>query len=144
MITGTEVSLGMKLLKELSALAKRWKDSEINDKIAELQGVLIDLASHCGELEQENRVLQEQAASMDGMERKHEVYWLRAADGSLGNHPYCPSCLQGPRKRVVMSLSTSKQWRCPVCKHVENTPERIAAYRAANQRADEQRAMDHY
>jgi hypothetical protein len=35
-------------------------------------------------------VRQEQDASMDGMERKHEVYWLRAADGSLGDHPYCP------------------------------------------------------
>ena len=127
-------SAGVKLFKDLFGLAKKIHDHEVLEKIAEVQLAYLALVNRCAELEtrcaeqeKEVRSLQEQAASMEGMVRKDEVYWLPTADGKLDG-PYCPSCLQGPRRRVVMSCSFDGRWLCPIstCNFKQDTPERIA------------------
>ncbi|HTF32785.1 MAG TPA: hypothetical protein VK714_03675 [Myxococcota bacterium] len=108
-----------KLFADVFGLLSKRPDPEILAKVTQLHVEFQGVVQESAELREKVRSLREQLEAPAGMEFRKNVYWL-GDDG-----PFCPSCLDGRRLRVRMATQ-HRQWHCPVCKHHQSTPERIA------------------
>ena len=101
--------------KDLLAIADRLKDAELKQSLAAVRVECAKLAEENARLREELIALREQARAESTMRYRDNVYW-RQAEGTPEEGPFCPTCWDGARKPVRMTLlEHGSHWRCNVC-----------------------------
>lgn len=117
-------------LKDIATAGKKLHDQEINTKIIDLQGMVMDLML-------ENQDLKQQLNSLNGVEerksklKKYGMFWVKDEEtlsvlekessplpDKLTANIYCPRCLAKDNKFVsVDNFQYYGDWKlkCPVC-----------------------------
>lgn len=121
------------LLKDIAAVGKTLQDQEINSKIIDLQGMIMDLM-------QENQELSQKVNEFDSIKNKKKLlkkfgnFWAQDAetlailnkqkapyDDELTTSIYCPRCLAQDNKLVPVNnfqqFDDLYELICPVCEY---------------------------
>jgi len=122
-ITGT-ISGVLGVLREVVGLARKAGNHELNEKVADLQGRILDIQTQLIELTNDNQALRQRISDLDqateiGKEMKYEesVYW-RVQDNKRIDGPFCPVCWDkrtSPRPIHLTPGATKGTYGCGVC-----------------------------
>lgn len=105
------VSNAISSLKNARELAKDTSNDELNAKINDAYGALLDLREHALALDEENRQLKLQLAAKAayvGPIAPHGYYYA-AADAETRQHPLCPICFQSSPQQIGF-MDEAKNW----------------------------------
>ncbi|MGZ3592053.1 MAG: hypothetical protein ACXU99_15475 [Thermodesulfobacteriota bacterium] len=109
-------------IKDAIFVADQLRNTELKQKLADVQMECANLAEENARLRQELIDLREKVQTRENMEYKDNVYWRRSSDGKLQG-PFCPKCLDGTQKAARMKeRSNDHWWRCPVCDCIVERP----------------------
>jgi len=104
--------------KELLKLAEAYRNTEIYQKVVDLQGQIVELsgdkvAMHERLLKANERIrtLEDEAAFTKTLTLRDEMYW--AGGDPL---PYCMKCLEGSKKRLHLTRGTISGYYCVTCR----------------------------
>jgi hypothetical protein len=110
-------------IKDAIGVADQLRNTDLRQKLADVQMEGAKLAEENARLRQELIDLREQLQTRQDMHFRDNVYWRRRADAEEG--PFCPKCLDGDRKAARMvDRPDDEWWRCPVCKTIIEKPGR--------------------
>jgi hypothetical protein len=109
--------------REIGRLAKKIGNSEINERVIDLQGRVIDIQGMVSELIAEKEVLQKRITEYENvghlareLKLEETVYW-KYQDGKRIDGPLCPNCWDSQSKRVHLTpYGVPGAYRCGVCK----------------------------
>ena len=120
-------------VKEVGDLIKKYNDIELNRKIVNLEGEVLDLTRDKRRLESRVEELTAVVDMKQKLVHRPPFYWL---DGDPT--PYCSSCWESQKKAIHVIFQFDNdlctRWDCPTCKHEyilkkENAPQPSAARR---------------
>jgi hypothetical protein len=113
-------------MKEVAELVKKLGDIDLNRKIVNLEGEVLDLTRDKRRAEAKIEELEELLKTKQALKFKAPFFW---SEGD--NTPFCPSCWEGRITAVHLFLNSDNSertvWDCPNCKHryiVEKSPGR--------------------
>lgn len=102
-------------LKEIADLVKKFNDDELNRKIVDLEGEIVELTLQIGSLEEENEELKRTLSLIKKMRFKKPFYFQE--DDPV---PFCPRCWEKEKKPVHLigpvKVATGLRYGCPNCK----------------------------
>jgi hypothetical protein len=102
-------------IKEIADLAKKYNDEELNQKIAKLEGEIVELTLQIGSLEEETQELKRTFSVIKKMKFK-KPFFFQEADPI----PFCPRCWEKERKPVHLlgpvRVTAGLRYGCPNCK----------------------------
>jgi hypothetical protein len=102
-------------IKDAIGVADQLCNSDLRQKLADVQMEGAKLAEENARLRQELIDLREQLQTRQEMQFHDNVYWRGRADAEEG--PFCPKCLDGDCKAARMEDRPDDLfWRCPVCR----------------------------
>jgi len=104
-------------MKEVADLVKKVGDIDLNRKLVNLEGEVLDLT-------RDKRRLESKVEELEGILRLRksltfsEPFYAAERD----EVPYCPSCWESKDKAVhlvvAFNTTTEGRWDCPSCKHI--------------------------
>lgn len=104
-------------LKELRSIVKGIENSEVIQKVFDVQQGVLELQAALSALEEENRGLRNQNAELkqaletqDSAVFHDGAYWQKSHSGYEG--PFCSLCLESNGRLVRMSLGASGSYYC--------------------------------
>ena len=102
-------------LKEIADLVKKFNDDELNRKIVDLEGEIVERTLQIGSLEEENEELKRTLSLIKKMRFKKPFYFQ--GDDPV---PFCPRCWEKEKKPVHLigpvKVATGLRYGCPNCK----------------------------
>jgi len=102
-------------VRDALTVADRLRDSELQQRMADVQMECAKLAEENARLRQELIDLREQVQVHEEMHYHDNVYW-RPVGGGKREGPFCPKCFNGNSKASRMTeRSNADWWKCPVC-----------------------------
>lgn len=122
------LSVAITAAQKLREVAKKSKDGETNNLIADLNMALVDLKMQCVTLQEENmhlrRELQQAREQTDFRKKvslRDGLYYLTEPVEGRPEGPYCPHCLDAERKLILVKevVGPSRQHgnrQCAKCK----------------------------
>ena len=104
-------------MKEVADLIRKYNDIELNRKIVNLEGEVLDLTRDKRRLEARVEELEATLKLRRTLAFKEPFYW---ADGD--RTPFCPSCWEAGDKAVHVTFGHDNEeetrWDCPSCTHM--------------------------
>lgn len=104
-------------VKEVGDLIKKYNDIELNRKIVNLEGEVLDLTRDKRRLESKVDELTAVVEMKQNLVHKPPFHWLEGDPT-----PYCSPCWENQKKaiHVIFESDTDERmrWDCPSCKHV--------------------------
>ena len=102
-------------LKEIADLVKKFNDDELNRKIVDLEGEIVELTLQIGSLEEENKEMKRTFSLIKKMRFKKPFYFQE--DDPV---PFCPRCWEKEKKPVHLigpvKVAAGLRYGCPNCK----------------------------
>ena len=96
-------------------VADRLRDSELQQRMANVQMECAKLAEENARMRQELIDLRGQVQAREEMHYRDNVYWRPLSRGR-SEGPFCPKCFDGNNKASRMTDPPSDDWwKCPVC-----------------------------
>jgi DNA repair exonuclease SbcCD ATPase subunit len=103
-------------MKEVADLVKKVGDIDLNRKIVNLEGEVLDLTREKRRLEDRVETLERTLNLKEKLTFKEPFYYLEG-----DKTPYCPGCWEDKHSAVhvkhVGDYTSSTMWQCTVCKH---------------------------
>jgi hypothetical protein len=103
-------------MKEVAELVRKVGDIDLNRKIVNLEGEVLDLTRDKRQVEVKFEQLEELLSLKKALVFKEPFYWLEGDET-----PYCPACWEGTDRAVhvtfVFARTDETRWDCPHCKY---------------------------
>ena len=99
--------------KEIADIIKKYDDIELNRKIVELEGEIIELTRTNRLLEEEIEELKQLVSLTKQMNWKKPFYYIEGDET-----PFCPNCWEAGKNTIHLTNTGTirNPWYCPKCK----------------------------
>jgi len=101
-------------IKSALDLAKQTNNTELVEKLINIQQAFLTLQDENKELINEIKSLEKEKKKTDDLVLKGDCYYIRMENGEL-NGPYCPSCLDKDEELNKMHINVFKGEKHAVC-----------------------------
>lgn len=103
----------MQIIKDINAISKRVKDSELNTKLIELQSKILEIQSENIEIKSEMEEMKKQTNISNRLVYEKDAYYV-----DDNKEPYCALCWDREKKLIhlVVGKFSYCEAYCPNCK----------------------------